>query len=138
MLDAPVSLDGKLMVSTTVTLLKAESFWTTIPISISAKGVVDAVGSCCWPGWSFCAVFSDGCGVSPARTGAGGGILGTAIVFPCLTSLSGFDDRLTLVLLVLGSDMAENDVLMSSSVVVVGSVTFFRRWIIDRSEESLS
>ena len=34
-LNAPVSLDGKLMVSAIVSFLKVKSFWTTIPISIS-------------------------------------------------------------------------------------------------------
>ena len=81
-LNAPVSLDGKLMVSAIVSLLKAESFWTTIPISNSAKGSVDAAGCPCWLDWSFCAVFRDGCGVSPVRSEAGGGMLGTTIVFP--------------------------------------------------------
>ena len=34
-LKAPVSLDGKLMVSATVSFLKIELFWMTIPMSIS-------------------------------------------------------------------------------------------------------
>ena len=50
-LNAPVSLDGKLMVSTTVSLLNVESFLTTIPISISGMGSVDAAGGPCWSDW---------------------------------------------------------------------------------------
>ena len=135
-LDAPVSLDGKLMVSTTASLLKVESFWTTIPISISGKGSMDTVRGLCWPDWSFCALFRVGCVVSPVRSAASGGFLGTATIFPWLASLSNFDDGLEvdLVFLLSASDMAENDILMSSSVVPV-SAMFFIRAVIDRSEE---
>ena len=138
-LNASVTLDPKLMVSATVSLFNVELFWTTIPISISGMGFVDAAGGPCWLDWSFCAVSRDGCRVSPACTRAGGGLLGTTIVFPCLTSLSDFDDGLELVLVLLpwASDMAENDILMSPSIVPV-SAMFFIRAVIDRSEESSS
>ena len=127
-LDASVSLDGKLMVSATASLLKVDSFWTTMLMSISGMGSVDAAGGPCWLDWSFCAVSRDGCRVSPACTRAGGGLLGTTIVFPCLTSLSDFDDGLELVLVLLpwASDMAENDILMSPSIVPVSAMFFIR------------
>ena len=131
-LDASVSLDGKLMVSATASLLKAESFWTTMPISNSATGSVDTTGGACWPDWSFCAVFRDGCVESPVRPDAGSGFSASATVFPWLTSLSGFDDgsEVDLVLLLSASDMAENDILMSSSVVPVSAMFFIRPVIV--------
>ena len=46
-LDARVALDGKLMVSATVSLLKVKSFWITISISILGTGAVDTAGGSC-------------------------------------------------------------------------------------------
>ena len=82
-------------------------------------------------------MFTDGGNVSLACTEAGSIFVGTTMTVPCLTSLSGFDDRMEvdLVLLLPASDMAGNDSLMSSSVGVVGLMLLSRRAVINRSEE---